>query len=512
MEREWREAIDMRSSALSVALVVLSGAALRFWALGHGIPYAVGVDEPEIVTRAVTMMKTGDFNPHFFDYPGLYIYVQAVVATLRFLVGAMDGLWRSLAEAEPEAFYLWGRAVTAALGTATVLLVFQIGTRWGARHALLAAGLMAVLPSHVRESHYVLTDVPMTFFTTLTFLLTLRADERNTNGAFAWAGAAAGLAAATKYNGLLVVVLPLIAVLMAPAPVDGTRTKRGLIVAGACVGTFLGAAPYTLLDLPGFLEGFANLSASYSPRPRVGEPGWLTYLKHLRITLQWPTLILALSGLVLATVRASTGPGHLRWVLLLAFPLLYFYFIATKNQIYGRYLLPILPFACLLASCAVISGVTQLRRFDIPRAPRTALITLLTVAALFPVAKESISFDRRIGKQSTQAIAYDWIHEHVPEGSKIAIETRVMRLPGRRYDVQHFPRLILNEFEDYASRGYGYFVASSQSFGPVFDAPQSHPEEYAAYQRLMERSEQLMVIEATGDHPGPELRVYRLRP
>ena len=32
--------------------------------------------------------------------------------------------------------------------------------RWGARHAALAAGLMAVMPLHVRESHYVLTDVP----------------------------------------------------------------------------------------------------------------------------------------------------------------------------------------------------------------------------------------------------------------------------------------------------------------------------------------------------------------
>ena len=41
---------------------------------------ALGVDEPEVMERAVRMMKTGDFNPHFFDYPSLYMYVQAVVA------------------------------------------------------------------------------------------------------------------------------------------------------------------------------------------------------------------------------------------------------------------------------------------------------------------------------------------------------------------------------------------------------------------------------------------------
>jgi 4-amino-4-deoxy-L-arabinose transferase-like glycosyltransferase len=88
-------------------------------------------------------------------------------------------------------FYLWGRFVTAVLGTATVYLVYLIGMRWGARHALLAAGLMAVIPNHVRESHYVLTNVPMAFFTTLSFLLTLRALEKQTLGAFGWAGATA---------------------------------------------------------------------------------------------------------------------------------------------------------------------------------------------------------------------------------------------------------------------------------------------------------------------------------
>ena len=66
---------------------------LRFWALSQGIRFNLGVDEPEIMERAVRMMKTGDFNPHFFDYPTLYMYVQAVVAVGRFLFGAMQGQW-----------------------------------------------------------------------------------------------------------------------------------------------------------------------------------------------------------------------------------------------------------------------------------------------------------------------------------------------------------------------------------------------------------------------------------
>ena len=194
----------MRPSAFTLAVILVVAALLRFAALGSGIPFNIGVDEPEIMSRVVQMMRTGDFNPHFFDYPGLYFYVQLGVAVLRFLAGATLGEWSSLDQVQTADFYLWGRAVTATFGTLTVLLVYRIAMRWGARHAALAAGLMAVMPLHVRESHYVLTDVPVTFFVTLTLLLTLNAHERERAASFAWAGAAAGLAAATKYPGGLV--------------------------------------------------------------------------------------------------------------------------------------------------------------------------------------------------------------------------------------------------------------------------------------------------------------------
>src|SRR5215203_1590996 len=178
VEREWREASDMPQSTVTLAAIVIVAAVLRFHGIGAGIPYAIGVDEPQIVNRAVIMMKTGDFNPHFFDYPTLYIYAQLVVAALRFMTGAMSGHWGSLGDVSSAEFFLWARAMSAAIGTLTVLLVHQIGARWGTRPALLAAGLMAVMPLHVRESHYALTDVPLTFFVTLTMLCTLRLHEQ----------------------------------------------------------------------------------------------------------------------------------------------------------------------------------------------------------------------------------------------------------------------------------------------------------------------------------------------
>lgn len=499
----------MRKATLSLAAILAVAAGLRFFALGAGIPFAVGVDEPEIINRVVIMMRTGDYNPHFFDYPSLYIYVQLAVAVARYIVGAMGGEWSSLGQVGPDDFFLWGRAVSALTGTATVLLVYLIGVRWGTRTALLGAGLMAVMPLHVRESHFVLTDVPMTFFVALACLLALRAHERQQTAAFALAGAAAGLAAATKYPGGLALMLPLVALWMTP----GTRPSRvaaALAVVGASAAAFLVAAPYTFLDLPGFLNGFGHLTSSYTGAPSP-EPGWLIYFKHLRNSLRWPALLLVLGGAVLAIVRSVRGPGRVRWTLLVAFPVLYFWFVSRQSLIFGRYLLPIVPFVCLLAAAAVVSGVSLLRRFSIPRALRTALITALTVAVLLPSAIASIGFNRTMARQGTAALAYEWLMQHAPKGSAIVIESAGLVLTHSPFTSRNVPQLRERPYEHYVETGVDYLIASSQCYGPYLASPEKFPREYADYMRIFEQGQTMATFSPTREHPGPELRILKVK-
>lgn len=511
-EREWREASDMRVSTVNLLLVLAVAAGLRFWALGHGIPYAIGVDEPEIVGRVVTMMKTGDFHPHFFDYPGLVFYMHLPVAVARFVLGAVGGEWRSLAGFSAADLYLWARALTALLGTLTVYVLHQVGLRWGSRHALLGAGLLAVMPMHVRESHYALTDVPATFFVTLTLLLSLVANEKGTLRAFVWAGVAAGLTIGTKYNAGVVLLLPIVSVAMTinAAP---SRIACLLGALGGAFGAFVVVAPYTVLDLPAFLNAFAALVGHYQPRPPNAEPGWIVYLKHLRLTLGWPAGLLLVAGLVLGVVRAARGPGRLRWTLLVLLPVAYFALISGRSLIFGRYLLPLLPFTCLLAAIAVVSGVSLLRRFDIPRLPRRLLIAGLTVAALLPPLVSAVGFDRRISRESTQEVAWRWIRTHVPDGARVVIEKYDLRLPDNRYRVAHVVRLTDRSHADYVRDGHQYIIASSQAFGPAFEAPQRLPELYAAYRTLFDQSQELLIVRPENPaRPGPELRIYRLTP
>jgi hypothetical protein len=508
-EREWREASDMRKSSAMFAVVLVTAAVFRFWSLGAGIPYSLGVDEPEIMNRAVGMMKSGEFNPRFYDYPGFYIHVQLVVACLRFLAGATSGEWYTLAEVKPEAFYLWGRAVTAALGTATVALVYFIGLRWGTRYALVAAGLMAVMPLHVRESHYVLTDVPVTFFVTLTFLMSLRAHEQSRASAFLWAGAAAGLAAATKYTGALALLMPLIAAWMTH-DVRPSRLMGALAAIAGAGAAFLVAAPYTVLDLPGFLNGYAVLMRSYAGKHPPDAPG-LTYLKHLLNAFWWPGMLAIAGGLIFGLVRAVNGPGRVRWTLAVAFPLIFFWFISRQAMVFGRYVLPLVPFLCILAAVAVVAGVSLLRRFSIPRVARTALIIALTVGVILPPGIQAVGFNRTNGAKTVKD-TFEWILRNVPGDAETWIECRNLVPPTGSFKGTNVRQLRDLPYEDYVRAGVDYVVASSQCYGPYLERPKEFPREYGEYRALFSRMREVARFSPPHGKPWPEMIIYKVEP
>src|SRR5205814_4381149 len=177
----------------AIASILAVAAAARLWHLSAGVPHAVGIDEPQVIDRAIRILKTGDWNTHNFDYPTLVIYFHACVAIVRFLSGAMRGEWASLDGFTIDAIYKTGRIAAAAIGVATVWLTYRLGTELTSRRiALISAAAIAVQPGHVRESHFILTDVPMTALTTLTVWLSIRAARISTARAYGSAGVAGG--------------------------------------------------------------------------------------------------------------------------------------------------------------------------------------------------------------------------------------------------------------------------------------------------------------------------------
>lgn len=496
--------------ALFVILAV--GAVLRFTALGQGIPFALGIDEPEIMERAVRMMNTGDLHPHFFDYPGLYIYLQFAVACVRFVSGSIGGLWANLGEAPPSEFYLWGRAVTAFLGTATIFLVYRMARRISPATGLVAAALFAVQSQHVRESHFVLTDVPMTFFIVLAAKLAIRACERQRVRDWVVAGMAVGAAAATKYNGGVAILLPALAVLLT-AGTWWWRVKAMTLVSVMAGVTFLLCAPYTVIALPEFLNAFAYLANMYADGPPRPEPAWLTYTKHLRNNFSVPAMIAAGVGIALAIralIAAPRSVATTTWALAASFCLVYFWMISGQRLVWGRYLLPMLPFLCILAAGAVVWLAQTLgRRWPVPRLAAASAVVLVLILGATPTIN-AVTWLRTASRVSTNEQAYRWVLENIPAGSRIANETREVLLPVNRYTIEYPRRLITHNLEHYQQEGFNYLIASSLSFKAAFyDVP---PEQAAlvAYTELFRRAELMITFMPSTEHPGPELRVYRV--
>ena len=65
-------------------------------------------------------------------------------------------------------YMVLSRAISAAFGTGTILLVYAIAARVAGRLAgLLSAAFLAFAVLHVRDSHFASTDISMTFFVVL---------------------------------------------------------------------------------------------------------------------------------------------------------------------------------------------------------------------------------------------------------------------------------------------------------------------------------------------------------
>lgn len=165
---------------LSAALwVILFVAALsRMWGVWYGHPDIIHPDEHHIVDRALLMLQAPayDLNPHFFEYPSLYLYLTALlyfcVGVLLLVCGFIGGLHELYPYAQEHLFlfHVLGRLLTAGLGVATIYYTYlSARALWGQKVGLLSAWFLTIGYLHFTDSHFIATDVPSAFFVMWTF-------------------------------------------------------------------------------------------------------------------------------------------------------------------------------------------------------------------------------------------------------------------------------------------------------------------------------------------------------
>jgi 4-amino-4-deoxy-L-arabinose transferase-like glycosyltransferase len=406
-------------TAGALGLVLLLGAGLRLWGMGYGLPHPMArPDEQKLVGRAVVMIGTGDLNPIEHTYPALLMYLQVAAlflyAKLGQLLGHYGGVKDFLADAaltHPGLHYRICRALSVGFGVATIAATYVLGLRADGRRAvaLLAALVVATNYLHVRDSRWGTVDVAMTFFVTLSLVFAVRASEGQRFRDYKWAGAFAGLAAATKYNAGIVLLAAGAAAAAGVArrgiaPKDAAR--RFAVAGLTTVLLFTLATPYSVRDWYATWEGFTTaVGMLYDV---AGErAGWV----HLRVTFPhgfgWPVFLAALAG----AGRAAWTRND-RALVLVTFVVLMFASMATVRWVFPRYLVPFVPPLAVLAAQAT-SALVDLSR------PALAAAAALVLAG--PGLLSSIQFDRVAARPDTRVLAAEWVGAHVPAGSAVLV-------------------------------------------------------------------------------------------
>jgi hypothetical protein len=541
---------------------VVLGLALRTWSASYGLPDLYHPDEPRIVERAVRF-HDGDLNPRFFNWPSLYMYVLAGVYGVVF-GGSAHGVPGAFGR-NPALFYLLGRVVTAIFGAATLAILGLTGRlAYGRTIGILAAAFLAVDLLHVRDSHWVTTDVPLTFLVALATYYALRywRDGRLIDAGAA--GLVAGFATSMKYPGGLV-FLALLAAHAARRPGETPWRRvagRDTVTAAAlAAGGFVLGTPFALLTPVAFVRGVLDeLHQVHTVQfgNEADAPGYLFHLAYsLPEAMGWPLYLLALAGLVWALAERGA-----REVVLLAFAVPYLLVIVTWSSRFERYVIPLLPCFLLLAAVAVVRGVGWLTARGLlgkRSGPRVAAAGIAVVAMLLiaPALGRVGAYHRLLARPDTRALGADWIEHQVPPSTRIALEPYSLMLPVARRQVEEAPgtlaalqhgppvplaegsgredgywlvRLDTYDLDRLLSTGVRYVVLSGFVYQRHRQACDRYPTACRFYDELERRSRLVFSVSPgvedstlrVGDiyspltrlrerqHPGPAIRIYEL--
>jgi 4-amino-4-deoxy-L-arabinose transferase-like glycosyltransferase len=580
----------MRNTATWIALGLMALAlALRL----HGIDWGL----PQIYEEAYPLKKSWPMwgwgsaqsftlDPKFFNYPSFYMYVQllgqfvlyGILSVIGRIGNSID--FQLLYTIDPTPFYLMGRSITTLFAVATVGLTFAIGRRVaGLGVATMAAFWVAVNGFHIAKSQAIEVDVPLTMFVMLTGWFALQIPENPRLRNYLLAGIFAGLATSTKYSGGLLPVMILLAHLVAvarssrrvapaPRPAHAARTTssrkgrgksrrstepaspppragiawfgplarplwRNLALAAAvCVAALLLTSPYIVLDWDAFRIGF-NYERTHMQEGHFGlgsSPAMAWYASVIvdRI-LGWPLAILALVGLVWVVVVQKRS-----WAAILAiFPLVYILILSSWQMKAARYILPVLPIACLMASVAIMQIFERLRR--IPLRLRTAVAVVVTLLLALPALAEYKDVLRR-SRGDTRTLSRQWILDNIPAGAFLvseaygpepfhaiqfvdmepelrkALQERYADVPV--YGLLQIPMLQVRsqyvepfyELDQYVSADY--LITSSSVRGRYEREPQKYPNIIEFYKELDDTWERVKSFEHL-DMVGPDIRIYK---
>jgi hypothetical protein len=415
---------------------------------------------------------------------------------------------------DPTGLYLLGRATTAVFGTLTVFLIWIFGRiAYGPQVGLLSALFLAVCFSHVRDSHYAVNDVALSFFLTLVMLSSIKIVQDAEKRWYVLAGVALGLGFATKYSAAAGIIPILVAHFLSPSVqlkrFASLQIHRLIIVFAVAVLAAVVVSPYFVIT-PGKV-----ISDAYEALYLAGQSGfdgwqidpaggYIFYLKSMVWGIGWGLLFLALGGVTVAAWRHSPKD-----IVLLSLPIVMYLMIGRQKMYFARFILPIVPVLMVLAAAFLQIVIT---RFVTSR--KNVLLSLMAGAILVTLQPlvNVVRHNYLLEKLDTRTLAMQWIEANIPSGAKIAVDwpmhgpplsTSEKKMPysNNLYQVSIMGGAGLSDHSItwYREQGFDYLVTSSSIYNIPLLYEKKDNERRAFYASL---DKELELVQDFRPYPG----------
>ncbi len=453
-----------------------------------------------VILKSLSAMRPAELKlfPGFFAWPALQFYI--VGGALK--VSGWLGLVKLVSDinfyfqnpGEMARLYVVGRVVTLLFGLGAIFLAWMAGRKLlGEMGGAVAALLLAVTPLFAVNAHYLTADVPMLFWVLLTFYFSIGIMQRGRRRDYLLAGAALGLAAATRYQGAFAAMLILTAHMMRPSEGGGPdvvvgarhalpmRSRVGRLAAAdlsiaalVSILVFLAINPYILSHFPKFVQELSDeLRGSANPQPWA-----LSTFLSATAGLGIPFAMCVLGAACLIVARKSRE-GLL---ILIGFGLPAVILLAGK-PVMARYLMPVLPLAVFAVAWAFC--LVQRQALTRPKPSARAAAPLLLAALLLAIGLQTYSFCRLFSDpdSDTRTLAGKVIASVVPDGATVGVlsadggdpwQFELPPLNQRRCKIL----LVPPDPAALEAAGPDYFVCSDLQFPPLaVRGPLSEKEE-----------------------------------
>lgn len=559
--------------------ILTLGYFLRFQGIDFGLPFIYDEDESRRVNQAIEILVNRDPNPHWFGHPAsTVIYLLTANYLGMFVVGKFLGIFNNFLDFQnlyfnqPSLFYWIGRSWIAAFGTGTILVTYYLGEKLeNKRVGLVAAFLIAITPMHIKYSKIIRSDVLLTFFILLAFYYCLNILIFNRQKDYLLTGGFLGLAIVTKYPAIIFVPTIILAHFMSHKSLRKEIKKIG-ISAGSCLLAGFLAAPFLFIDINTAIRDITNEARTGN----VGGNG-----EGLLINLVWywqEALTNSLTSfgmfLLLIGIITTLVTREKKLLLLISFPLLFYLFISSLSLRWDRWIIPLLPFACLLIAWTLEyvaifilvtyggyafraevrkqkAGVNILNLFNETRKAQKGqffnkysgnlwgfLIILIFSLGLMTISlmdKNQTEIVELVGLD-TRTLTREWMLENLPRGSHILIDEGTPPLPLEFFELYQVQKEVLEKIDpknyrhafvgidiqemgklkdlaEMQNNNIDYFLLSWK-YLKYLEEKNRYPEVVATYTKIINRGN--LIYELKRDQnknitSGPTIQIYQLR-